>query len=102
MYAQLPEERFLAAKHKLSSQLKTETRDVTATGNSGTIIVDSGTWGDTRKFSDKLRLMEECIHEKAVLEINYRSRLGESSKRKIEPHALVFKHNVWYVYAFCR
>ena len=102
MYAQLPEEKYLDAKHKLTSQLKTEMRDVTLTGNVGSIIVDSGTWGDTRKFSEKLRLIEECIQEKAVLEINYHSRLGESSKRKIEPHALVFKQNVWYVYAFCR
>ena len=102
MYAQLPDERFLAAKHKLSSQFKTEIRETALSGNIGTIIVDSGTWGDTRKFSDKLHLIEDCIKEKAVLEIDYRSRLGESTHRKIESHALIFKQNVWYVYAFCR
>ncbi len=102
MYSQLPEERFLAAKRKLSAQVKTEARDLTLSGNIGTIVVDSGTWGDTRKFSDKIRLLEECIRECLVLEIEYRSRVGEATRRKIEPHVLVFKQGVWYVYAFCR
>ena len=45
--------------------------------------------------------MEECLREKLVLEIEYHSRIGEKTARKIEPHVLVFKQNVWYVYAFC-
>ncbi|MBQ8657896.1 MAG: WYL domain-containing protein, partial [Clostridia bacterium] len=102
MYSQLPEERFLAAKRKLSAQVKTEMRDLTLSGELGSIVIDSGTWGDTRKFSDKIRLFEECIREKFVLEIDYHSRIGERSHRKIEPHVLVFKQGVWYVYAFCR
>jgi predicted DNA-binding transcriptional regulator YafY len=68
----------------------------------GTILVDSGTWGDTRSFSDKLKIFEESVRDCAVLEIDYSSRTGESSHRKIEPHVLVFKQSVWYVYAFCR
>ncbi len=102
MYSQLPEERFLAAKRKLSAQVKTEMRDLTLSGELGTILIDSGSWGDTRKFSDKIRLFEECIREKLVLEIRYQSRVGEKTERKIEPHVLVFKQGVWYVYAFCR
>jgi len=102
MYSQLPEERFLAAKRKLSAQVKTEMRDLTLSGELGAILIDSSTWGDTRKFSDKIRLFEECIREKFVLEIRYQSRVGEKSERKIEPHVLVFKQGVWYVYAFCR
>ncbi len=102
MYSQLPEERFLAAKRKLSAQVKTEMRDLTLSGELGSILIDSGSWGDTRKFSDKIRLFEECIREKLVLEIRYQSRIGEKSERKIEPHVLVFKQGVWYVYAFCR
>lgn len=50
MYSQLPEERFLAAKRKLSAQIKTEARELTLAGSSGTILVDSGTWGDTAAF----------------------------------------------------
>lgn len=101
MYSQLPEERFLAAQRKLSSRLKSEIRDLTLSGELGSIIVDSSSWGDSR-FKDKIRFMEECIREKAVVEIDYHSRIGENSHRKIEPHVLVFKQGVWYVYAYCQ
>ena len=101
MYSQLPEERFLVAKRKLSAQTKSETRELVLSGEIGTILVDGGAWGDTRAFSDKLRLVEEAIRDKFILEIEYHSRAGEKTQRKIEPHVLVFKQSVWYVYAFC-
>lgn len=101
MYSQLPEERFLAAQRKLSAQVKAETRDLTLAGEIGSIIVDSSSWGDSR-FTDKIRFIEECIRNKSVVEIDYHSRIGESSHRKIEPHVLVFKRGIWYVYAYCR
>ena len=101
MYSQLPESRFLDAKRKLSSQLKSETRDLAHSGELGTILIDGGTWGDSALFSEKMRLFEECIKERIVLEIEYHSRGGEKTLRKIEPHVLVFKQNVWYAYSFC-
>ena len=101
MYSQLPEERFLAAQRKLSSRLKSEIRDLTLSGELGSIIVDSSSWGDSR-FQEKIRLTENCIRDCKVIEIDYRSRIGETTKRKIEPHILVFKQGIWYVYAYCR
>jgi predicted DNA-binding transcriptional regulator YafY len=101
MYAQLPQERFLEAKRKLSTQMKSESRDLALSGDVGAILVDGGTWGDSNSYSEKLKLFEESVKNQRVLEIDYRARTGESSKRKIEPHVLVFKQNVWYVYAFC-
>ena len=101
MYSQLPESRFLDSKRKLSSQLKSETRDLAHSGEVGTILIDGGTWGDSALFSEKMRLFEECIKERIVLEIEYHSRGGEKTLRKIEPHVLVFKQNVWYAYSFC-
>lgn len=101
-YAHLAEDKFLAVKRKLSAQRKSEVRDLTLSGQIGTILVDGDGWGDTRRFSDKMRLLEECVKTGIVLEIEYNSRMGETSVRKIEPHVLVFKQGVWYVYAFCR
>lgn len=101
MYSQLPQERFLAAKRKLSAQAKAEARDLTLSGDMGSILVDGGTWGDTHTFSDKIRLVEECLKNHTVLEIEYHSRAGEKTRRKIEPHVLVYKQSVWYVFAFC-
>lgn len=100
-YAQLPESKFLAAKHKLSAQVKAESRDLALSGEIGSILVDGGTWGDESSFSEKLRLIEECIKKHIIFEIEYQSRMGEKTKRKIEPHLLVFKQNIWYLYAFC-
>ena len=97
MYSQLPEERFLTAKRKLSAQIKRENRDTSLSGEIGTIIVDGGTWGDTKAFAEKLKLLEE----RRILEIEYHARLGEKSVRKIEPHVLVCKQAIWYLYAFC-
>lgn len=102
MYAQLPEQRFLDAKEKLSAQWKTENRKLALSGTLGTILIDSGTWGDTKKFSEKLRLMEECIQERTLVEVIYQDRNGARTERVIEPHMLVFKQGVWYVYAYCR
>ena len=101
MYSQLPQERFLDAKRKLSAQVKAEMRDVTLSGELGNILVDGGTWGDTHTFSDKMRLVEEALRDHTVLDVEYHSRIGEKTQRKIEPHVLVFKQNVWYVFAFC-
>ena len=101
MYAQLPQERFSSAMRKLSAQMKTEARELSLSGDIGTILVDGGTWGDTRSFSERLRLAEECIQSRTVLEIEYHARTGEKTQRKIEPHVLVYKQSVWYLYAFC-
>lgn len=101
-YAQFPETRYLEAHNKISAQVKAEIRDTALSGELGTILVDDGTWGDTRAFSDKLKLFENAIKARAVLEIEYHARTGEKSTRRIEPHVLIFKQNVWYIYAFCR
>jgi predicted DNA-binding transcriptional regulator YafY len=101
-YGQMQDERYLKAKRKLSAQQKTEQRDLALSGNLGTLLVDSSGWGDTRKFYEKIRLFEECVHQSFVVEIEYNSRMGEVSNRKIEPHLLLLKQGVWYVFAFCR
>lgn len=101
MYSQLPEERFLQAKRKLSAQVKAEIRDMALSGDVGNILIDGGSWGDTRSFSEKLKLFENCIKNRNVMEIVYHSRIGKRTTRKIEPHVLIFKQSIWYVYAFC-
>lgn len=101
-YAQLPEERFLSAKAKLNATRKTSATDgVLPAAEDTTMLIDGGTWGDTKKFADKLRYMVSCIHDRQTIEIEYRDRLGAPSIRKIQPHVVILKQNVWYVYAFC-
>ena len=98
MRSQVSDEAVLTALEKLQRQIKSERAD---TSVSGGIIVDGGTWGDTKKFSDKMAVCERAVNESLCLDIDYISRSGEHSRRIIDPHVLIFKQNVWYVYAFC-
>lgn len=84
---------------KLSAQFKSEKFDVSLSGN---ILVDSGTWGDERKFSEKLTLIEQAVNQREALFIDYSDRDGNNSKRTILPHLLVYKQNIWYTYAWCK
>lgn len=98
MQEQLPSEDLKSAIGKIASRCKSEKTNAAVTGD---VIVDSSSWGDYR-FDEKLRLLQNAVHEKESVEIDYVSRTGEHTKRTIEPHVLVFKQNVWYVYAYCR
>jgi len=98
MSSQIDDENLIAAREKLERSRKNERLDEAVCGN---IIVDGGAWGDIAKFSDKMRVCEQAVNECKSLSIDYISRGGEHSRRVIDPHVLVFKQNVWYVYAFC-
>lgn len=98
MASQVTDENIISALEKLQRQQKSEKRELSVCGN---IIVDGGTWGGGKKFSEKMRVCESAVNDKACLLIDYISRGGEHSKRVIDPHVLIFKQNVWYVYAFC-
>lgn len=100
-YAQHPDEKFLLAKRKLSAQYKEDKKKLLFTGEVGNFFADSGVWGDTHLFTEKLRLIEESIKKRLVLGIRYQTETGEKQEEKIEPHALIYKQNVWYLYAFC-
>lgn len=98
MNEQLADPALSSAIEKLSAQVKSEKSDLTLSGN---ILVDSGTWGDEHRFSEKLSLTERAIEEREALAIDYVSREGERTQRTIHPHLLVYKQNIWYVYAYC-
>ena len=97
-YSRTLEERFLLAMRKLSAQEKTETRETTLTADVGDIVVCGGK--SSKETSEKLLIIQESLEEKTVLETEY--AVGEvKTKRKIEPHSLVFADGKWYVYGFC-
>ncbi len=67
----------------------------------GNLVIDGGPWGNTENNKAKITLLEKCIEERKVVYVEYLSRQGENSKREIEPHTLVLKEGIWYVYAYC-
>jgi len=98
MAMQVGDEDIATALEKLKSRQKIEKRELSVCGN---IIVDGGSWADMGKFSDKMRVCEEAVTESLQIQIDYISRDGTHTKRIIDPYVLIFKQNVWYVYAYC-
>ena len=47
-------------------------------------------------------MLEEATENCSCLDIQYIDRGGNASRRVIEPHLLVYKQNIWYIYAWCR
>lgn len=98
MASQINDESVISAREKLESKQKNEIRDLSVCGN---VIVDGGTWGGGKKFTEKMRVCEQAVNQSKSLLIDYISRGGEHSKRVIDPYVLIYKQSVWYVYAFC-
>jgi predicted DNA-binding transcriptional regulator YafY len=68
---------------------------------SGNLVIDGGPWGDTVGYKNKLKLLQKCIDENAQLSIKYHDRNGTVTERVIDPHIIVFKQGLWYVFAYC-
>ena len=98
MASQLGDGDTISALDKLQQRQKSDKRELSVCGN---IIIDGGAWCDMDKFPEKMRVCEQAVNECRSLEIDYVSREGEHSKRVIDAHVLIFKQNVWYVYAYC-
>ena len=99
LYEQLHDPDVKNALEKLLSQKKESGRNLAL---SGLVVVDSGTWGDAYEFSDKLKVLEDAAENAECLDLLYVDRIGSESRRTIEPHLLIYKQNIWYVYAWCR
>ena len=44
---------------------------------------------------------ENCIENNEIVDIGYVDRSENFSEREIEPHTLILKQGLWYVYAYC-
>lgn len=99
LYEQLHDDTIKSALDKLRQKSKEDSRNLTISGN---ILVDSGSWGDIYDFSEKLRVFEDATDHCDCIDLLYIDRNGEESHRIIEPHLLVYKQNIWYIYAWCR
>ena len=46
-------------------------------------------------------LVQKAIEENKKLSIKYHDRNGNITERTIEPHVIVYKQGLWYVFAYC-
>ncbi len=96
-YSDSLDEEFLAVKRKIAAQMKTETRTPSCVGSAQDVFVLSEL---TRGMREKARVLEECIRDRMVTKTEYLQENQEKITDRIEPHAIVFRENVGYVYAF--
>lgn len=87
------------AINKLKSSIRNEFSGFDI--KSGNLIIDAGPWGDTVGYKSKLVVIQNAIEENKKLSIKYHDRNGDVTERTIEPHVIVFKQGLWYVYAYC-
>ena len=99
LYEQTHDEDCKAALEKLLQQRKADGKSLAISGN---ILVDGSGWGDAYDFSDKLHALEDATERRECLDIAYIDREGAESRRTVEPHLLIYKQNIWYLYAWCR
>ena len=68
----------------------------------GNLIIDGGPWGSTESFKQSIIFLEKCIEENKVVSIVHVNKDGIETERQIEPHILILKQGLWYVFAYCR
>lgn len=95
----VPDKVLSSALSKLKSTVKHEYKRLDI--KSGTLIIDAGRWGDCVGYKSKLNVISDCANQNKRLLIKYHDRNGLVTERKIEPHFIVLKQGLWYVYAFC-
>ena len=100
-YSTSGEERFLNARRKLTKEEKSIGKEEEFIGGADTLLLFGSVNGGSTAY-EKLRLIERCILERVVLEMEYRDKKTTRKTRKIEPHLLVLKDGDFSVFAFCR
>lgn len=66
------------------------------------VRIDRSPWTCNRDFDDHLALIREAMSKHSPVHISYVNLRGEESRRVVEPHQIVFKNGVPYVYGWCR
>ena len=69
--------------------------------NSSTLMIDSAAWGVTTEYNNKIKVLAQCVENSLAVTMEYYDADGKPTKRTIEPHVLVLKQGIWYIYAYC-
>lgn len=95
----LPNKTITNVINKLKSLMKNEFTQLNL--SSGNLVIDAAPWGDAVGYKNKVSVIQNCIENQLQLDIFYHDRNGSTSQRTIEPHVVVFKQGLWYVFAYC-
>lgn len=65
------------------------------------LFVDDSQWGQNARLKEKVTLLKNAITTTICVRFSYSSSEGNVTFRSIEPHTLVQKGRIWYVYGYC-
>lgn len=97
--SEVPSNELKTVIDKLKSSSRRENEGAILSSDS--LIIDSSPWCNTAEYKNILLLLERTVADRNIIEIIYQDRVGATTKRKVEPHTLIFKQGVWYLYGYC-
>ena len=67
----------------------------------GRLAIDMTPWVDRGGELDAIGLIQQAMEESRLLEFDYTDRMGQDSRRTVEPYRLVLKGMRWYLDGWC-
>ncbi len=68
---------------------------------SGNLIIDGSSWNGNDTTKNVISLVSNAIEDNKKTLIGYVDRNGDETIRVIEPHVIILKQGLWYVYGYC-
>ncbi|AVK86127.1 transcriptional regulator [Lysinibacillus sp. B2A1] len=65
------------------------------------LFIDLSPWGPSIVFKEQITLLKKAIEQAHCVSFTYSTTHGQVTNRFLEPHTLVQKGKVWYVYGYC-
>ncbi|MEK5233265.1 YafY family protein [Lysinibacillus sp. FSL K6-0232] len=65
------------------------------------LLIDLSPWGPNSLFKKQLTLLKAAIKNGQYVSFSYSTTHGKLTNRFVEPHTLVHKGRVWYLYGYC-
>lgn len=65
------------------------------------LFVDLSPWGPNVLFKEYITILKSAIENKHCVNFTYSKTHGELTNRVVEPHTLVQKGKMWYLYGYC-
>lgn len=65
------------------------------------VIIDAGAWNNPEALRGKLDAVGAAIDQQITVNIEYTDKIGQPTKRLLDPYCLALKEGIWYVYGWC-
>ncbi|KGR88359.1 helix-turn-helix transcriptional regulator [Lysinibacillus boronitolerans] len=65
------------------------------------LFVDLSPWGPNALFKEHITTLKTAIQSKRCIRFHYSTTYGEQTSRIVEPHTIVQKGKIWYLYGYC-